>query len=453
MRQPPREAAARTYPVPPTTKATPKKDRTGSGSATTRGCAVARLVPITLERALRLTLAFSRHRLSRRNMVRSVHRLSASVLIVISLLCASGSVAAATAQAPSLSLLGTSNTLKVTGSEGEDAATGYISLLNPGQQPVDISVAFQAASSDTVKIAMVTPTTVAPGAAQRVGVTFSGLQDLEGAATGQLVITSGESPVAQSVEVDPAPQPSAPWPEVLIVASFLVALTLALAVVGNMPGNDRSPLRNPAPGAKWSFSSWATTLTGAGAVFGTALATATLPAFPDQIGKPTLVNLNILFGLLAVLAPFLFQALRRRKVTDDEQDAARTGTNLTLLIACSITLWALLGQLGAFALLAWELIGGGAVAWAVLAALFLIGFLAVRYFVLTTSALVVRRWPIAPPAGAVVAPPQYDVSRIDRLYLETAFSVATITEDPEQGSAVITISAPVAKPPDHWSLL
>jgi hypothetical protein len=391
-------------------------------------------------------------------MSHSVRRVFASFVVgaILSSPVAGGSAAAAASQKPPLSVLGSTSTLAVAGSQGQDTATGYFSLLNPGRRSVHISVRFQAASSDKVGIENVTPATVGPGQAQRVAITFSGLQTLDAAANGQLVVTGGASPVAQAVAINPAPQPSAPWPEVVIGGSFFLALMLALAVVGAMPDHDRGPLRNLAPPApKWNYTSWATTLTAVGAVFGTVLTQATFPPFPKEVAKPTLINLNILFGILVILGPFLFQALRKRTVSPADQEAGRTSTNLTLLIACSFTLWAVLGEIAAFALLTWELVGGGAVGWVVVIVLAAIAVLAARYFLVTTSELVIKRWatPVAPPAAGAMPRMELDVSDVERLSLLTAAPVATVTRNREERSAELTLPAPVERAPSYWSLL
>lgn len=398
--------------------------------------------------------------------------------MAFALALASGSATAAAAE-PSLAVLESSNTLKVAGSEGEDSATGYFTLFNKTPSPVEIDLEFQAASSERVVIEEVTPSTVPPGA-RRIGVTFGGLEDLHEAVTGQLVVTSESEPVSQAVEVDPAAQPSAPWPEVVIFGSLALTLLLALAVVGAMP--DTATLGNKAPGPKWSFSSWATTLTGTGAVFGTVLTGATFPTFPEQIAKQTLINLNLLFGVLAILGPFVFQALRSSTGTEEAEEGNPVGTNLTLLIACSVTLWAVLGEIGAFALLGWELAGHGLSGAVVLCAVALVAILAIRYFLITTRNLVSKTWliaaavppapapggpaPAAPPAPAEVPPPApaaapvaalglvqtIDVKEIDSVHLNVAARLATVTKDAEGRSAEIDVpSAPPAPP--YWPLL
>ncbi len=197
----------------------------------------------------------------------------------LALLAASGATAAQPPSAPQLSVLG-SPPLKISGKQGNDAATSYFSLLNAGTAPAHISVTFQATSSERVSVASVTPTEVPAGTAERIKVTFAGLEDLGEAATGQLVVSGGASPVAQSVEVNP-PSPNTSWPAILIGGALAVAVLLMLMVIGSNWGS-RSNFSNPAPSPKWSFGSWATTLTGAGALFGTVLAQSTFPTFPSR---------------------------------------------------------------------------------------------------------------------------------------------------------------------------
>ena len=372
---------------------------------------------------------------------------------------------AGAATAPELSVLGAP--LTVSGSKGEDTAKAYLSLLNSGSVEVPISVTFQATSSDRVTVQSISPPTVPPGAARRIEVVLGGLEDLGEAATGQLVVSGGAAPVAQSIEVDP-PAPDTVLPLVVVLGSLAFALFLALAVAGNM--TSRSSLSNPAPGPKWSFSSWATTLTGAGAVFGTVLGQATLPTFPELVSKSELVNLNIFFGVLAVVGPFLFEGLRKTKPAPADAKAGRMGTNLTLLISCSFTLWAVSGQLGAFGLLGWELLGGKGVAVLALAAVLLVAGLAGRYFFLTTSEMVERDWVAEEAAAIPPVPPggerfEFDVADYQSIGLRfghlglgpvmiEAEEQASVEIAVPAATATATAAAPVVtQAPPSWALL
>jgi hypothetical protein len=257
--------------------------------------------------------------------------------------------------------------------------------------------------------------------------------------------------VAKPVEVQPAP-PSAPWPEILVFGSLGIAVLLALGVVGGMPDSDRRPLLYPAPGAKWTFSSWGTTLTGAAALLGTVLGQATFPEFPREIDKSTLVSLNLLFGGLVVLGPFIFHAIRRPKDAADQENG-RWGWNLTLLIATSITIWAVIGQLGAFALLCWELIGNDLFRDAALIALVLVGLLAGYYFWVTTSAMVTKDWGPLPVPPAAPATEEIDVSDLDILRFLPGLTVIAVQREPEVREAEISLRPSGNVATDHWPLL
>jgi hypothetical protein len=303
------------------------------------------------------------------------------------LLFAAAPAAEASSPGPPISVLG-STPLTVSGEKGEDGAEAKFTLLNTGDSAAKISIGFQATSSEAVKVTSWTPEELPGDKAQRVTVQFTGLSDLTEAVTGQLVVTGGEAPVAQSVEIVPPP-PDNSWPAVLIFGSLAATFVVALFVVGAM-GVKRSQLWTAAPDPKWSFSSWATTLTAAGAVVGTVLGAATFPSVPTTIGKAELVNLNIFFGVVLLIGPFLFEVLRVFKPS--EAEAGRTGNNLTVLIACGFTVWAVVGQIGAFGLLGWELLGGGngGRAAAIAAGVFVL--LALWYFFTTASETVLRDW-------------------------------------------------------------
>ena len=299
-------------------------------------------------------------------------------------------VPAAQAQAPKLSILG-QDTLAVAAKEGKDTADAYLSVLNPGDTPAKIKVAFQASSSDKIRVDNYSDE-AGPGAT-RVKVTFGGLEMLEGdPVDGQIVVTGGSEPVARGASITPAPQPSANWPTVLFIVSGVAALVLAALVVlvSGLKGK-LGELVGPAPGPDWAFDSWAANLTAAGAVFGTVLGAVTLPEVPREIDKDTLVQLNILFGVLLAVGPFLSHAVRRPFPDEDEVEAGLWGYSPVLLVSYALTGAAVVGEIGALALLGWELTSGG---WHVL---ILIGaamtaLLAVYYFVVTAFEQVTTNW-------------------------------------------------------------
>lgn len=95
----------------------------------------------------------------------------------------------------------------------------------------------------------------------------------------------------------------------------------------------------------WDFTnSWATTLTAVEVVLGTVLSAVAL----TDPKRPT--GLNLFFGILVVLAPFLFTALSLRRVSSDGTGDPSAvpeyqGWVGTYLLACLLTLWGVCGAL------------------------------------------------------------------------------------------------------------
>ncbi len=320
--------------------------------------------------------------------------------------------------------------LEVSAEQGKDAASTHLSLFNSTAKPVNVSFTLQGASEETVSLEA-KPATLATGKATRAELTFSGLGGLDEKFEGQVVVSGSASPLPVEVKISPAPQPAADWPLLIVLVSLGVALLVAFVLL--LATNAWSSLGSPAPGPKWSFESWATTLTAAGGVLGTVLGETTFPEFPQEISKATLVNLNVLFVALLVVGPFVFQALRRPRSNAADQEAGLWGWNATLLLACTITFWAVLGELGTLGFLSWELCDGSAVAWFLIAGLAIAAILAVVYFCVTVSQLVKNDW-----SGAVAA----------------AVAVAAVAPAAPTAAAVGAAPTPVAPPTPHrWSLL
>ena len=154
-----------------------------------------------------------------------------------------------------------------------------------------------------------------------------------------------------------------------------------------------------APGPDWTPTGWISNLTAVGALLGATLAAVTFPDVPDQIGKETLIGMNIVFGAMLVVGPFIFQSVRRREVVirgtplnlagKDLEKPGLWGWKWILMASYALTTVAVFGQLGALALLGWELTRGHvviSVAIVVLAAT--LGAFAVSYF----GAMVEAQW-------------------------------------------------------------
>lgn len=120
-------------------------------------------------------------------------------------------------------------------------------------------------------------------------------------------------------------------PATIPITAFAIAiLTVLISVIG-------LPLKPNVGGATWKFDeSWASTLTAAGAVLGTAVGTTLLGDSPIIFSAEAYVALNLLFGFLVVLAPVVFESFRG--------SAGTVGTR-AFIGAAAITVIAVVGEI------------------------------------------------------------------------------------------------------------
>lgn len=305
------------------------------------------------------------------------------------------------AGSPSLTVLST-GPIAITASQGSDVGSGAVVVLNGGTTPVSVTGTIDASTASAVALDHLEPPLLQPGHATRVTFVVRGLKALTTSASGELVLSGDGSVAAVGVSMTPAPQPSRNWAHDIVVGALAAGAALFVLVAMTVTMIDGlGRLGEPAPGPQWSFStSWASTITAAGAVFGVALGGVALPSVPREIDKQTLLGLNVLFGALIVAAPFVFQTLRNPR-SDPFPDNERQGFNATLLLAASITFAGVLGELAALALLAWEVVAppwrDAAVGVAIAA-----GVLATYYSAVTAFWLAHTRWPQAAPVQKVL---------------------------------------------------
>lgn len=329
---------------------------------------------------------------SRVAVLRAVFGRPALALVCAAIVLAASVVTASAA--PELTVLG-SGPVEVKAEAGKDTAEAFVSVLNTGGEPANISVGFQASRSASIKATLAGSAEIKPRQAANVGVRFTGLKGLTEDATGQIVVQGGSKPVAQSATITPALQPLVDWPLVIVLgcmgASLLLIGAIALRVLGKRSAAGGSLLLGPAPGPKWSYDSWATHLTAVGALLGTVLGAATLPAVPVQIDKESLVGLSLLFAGLAAAGPFVFQAIRSPDAKAGEEEG-NWGYTWGLLIACWLTLGAVLGELTTLGLAAWVITGGDGAGIALEVGLGVLFLLAAYYVVTTANALASVDW-------------------------------------------------------------
>jgi hypothetical protein len=302
--------------------------------------------------------------------------------------------AAAAEPLPELSIAHPSEAV-VEPEQGAASATTELVVIDPGRG-VPVTVTFNGAGDSPVRVKSVDPQSVAGQGPTTLVVTLVGLDSLDDEdASGALVIQGGAVPVAVATKVEPPLDPSRDWMATIAVASLVTMVLLALAVLGLAAlRNKADQLTNRAPGPKWSFSSWATTLTAVGGVLATILAGVTFPDHPDQIDKDSLVGLSLLFAGLVVVAPFVFQSLRNPSAAPTDQEGGLWGYNWALLLACSITCGAVLGEMACLALLSQELISADFWQGVALVAVLLLALLALYYFFVTAYQLATSTWTV-----------------------------------------------------------
>jgi hypothetical protein len=293
--------------------------------------------------------------------------------------------------APKLELLD-KEAVAVKAGKGEDSKTVYVSVLNFGHEPVKVTADVEASSASEVK-ATLSSATIKAGRASRLPVTFSGLSSLKSDAEAQLVLRGGSAPVAAPVSIAANPKPKHDWPNRIVTYAVIAFFTLfGIVLTWSLFGHLKD-LFSPAPGPKWSFSdSWASTLTTAGAVLGTVLASITLPDSPRPVDKDTIIELNLFFGALVVAAPFIFQTIRKPNTEVALEDPGLWGFNFVLLISCALTFAAVVGELATLGLLAWESADGADWRYVAVWSLASAALLAFYYSLVTTHGLVTADW-------------------------------------------------------------
>jgi hypothetical protein len=149
-----------------------------------------------------------------------------------------------------------------------------------------------------------------------------------------------------------------PGPDVVMIILLLAVIAIvavsALRRWRTLSYNLSTPMDLPT----WSFgSSWAANLTAVGALFGTVLSsTLKLPTTP-LLSKDAYTGLFLFFGAVVIVAGFFYTATR---ASDKAQANVYHGYILTFLIACALTVWAVLGELWVLLLLLFDLHATGA---------------------------------------------------------------------------------------------
>jgi hypothetical protein len=140
------------------------------------------------------------------------------------------------------------------------------------------------------------------------------------------------------------------WSGRVMIAAAIAAVAVVLAFYP-MTADRGVDLRRRMGPADWDFrTSWAANLTVFSAAIGTIFAANLLPTGIRSSVTTTFVALNVLFGLAAVVGPFVYIVLQRRVAAT--RIKARTATETTqyqgtlggFLLATTVVLWAVFGE-------------------------------------------------------------------------------------------------------------
>jgi hypothetical protein len=191
-------------------------------------------------------------------------------------------------------------------------------------------------------------------------------------------------------------------------------LSLAFVLMGLLALVNSSQLSRRLGPVNWDFStSWASTFTVLGAFLGTVLGeSGVVPETTYYLPKAAYGGLNLLFGLMALLAPLLYTALRTTNSSGTRagvKEPPYRGYVWTFLLSSALTFWAVLGELATVGLLLAEIQRAGAIPSSVIVLLKVLGAISVvlvSAYVLEGSLWIIRYQSEPAPAkgGAKPAP-------------------------------------------------
>jgi hypothetical protein len=216
-----------------------------------------------------------------------------------------------------------------------------------------LTVRFSAVLDDGTATVRPRRSTIRPYGTERVGLTVSPA-DKSASTEGDLVVTpiargslrraigpSTSVPIAVDAPTDDS---RAEW--LLLGLSFLVAAWIVFVHCWlRMPHRFKVVRRTMGP-VGWDFSqSWGSNLTAVGAVIATVLAANVLPNDTAYISSDGYTILSLSFGIMVVVAPFLYVATQRATPVAGAAGPKLRGRVWAFLIACVVTLWGVLGEL------------------------------------------------------------------------------------------------------------
>jgi hypothetical protein len=182
--------------------------------------------------------------------------------------------------------------------------------------------------------------TVPAGGLARMRVVVTDPDPTQDDLSGQLVATAeGAAPATIDVKLGREEDENELIDKVLVLPAII-----ALGLVGVRWGVLRVSPKNLVAEVDLDFSKgFASSLTLVGAVLGTILAAGVLPEDTERISKEAYTALNVVFGVLVVVAGLVYAAVQRRVKEGDEWKLY--GYVGTFMLASWLTAWAVFGEL------------------------------------------------------------------------------------------------------------
>jgi hypothetical protein len=177
-----------------------------------------------------------------------------------------------------------------------------------------------------------------------------------------LLVVSGPGAVPDTLPLQLRPSSSVPpWLFIIIFLPLFAGLWISLWAFASLSPED-SKWSSPMGPANWDFSkSWASNITVIGALLGTIISAGVLPA-QTALPKATYAGLNLFFGALILVAPFVYTATQK-EVPHDRQDGPQEpsyeGRVCWFVAGSGLTLGSVLGELATIFLLFRDIQTGG----------------------------------------------------------------------------------------------
>lgn len=292
-----------------------------------------------------------------RGRVRRLSFLLAGPVVLAALL---GSARLAAQTLPSLRFLDLKVSVEL--SDGATTATKLVTIANDG--PSSVPVTFRIIAPDAaVDVHIGTEPAermLPPASVTSFTLTFAPTSTAEDV-TGRLVAeasTDKSAPLTSPASVDfelLAARETTWWAQAVAICSLgLAALITLLRMWTIKPASSyvrssrRVKLSAKMGPVNWKFGdSWASNLTAAGALLGTVSGASLLPERRLYVSEDWFTALNLFFGALVVVAPFVYASVRvaNKPYPAGDKEPEYVGFVGTFLLCCAITLWAVLGEI------------------------------------------------------------------------------------------------------------